>query len=59
MTDRGKIAKIVLALFPFSLWPPKREGEKEQRLWLFASLLSDLQTAGRSACEDGWLQALL
>lgn len=42
-----------------SLPPQKREGEKEQRIWLFASLLSDLQTAGRSACEDGWLQALI
>lgn len=45
-SDRDRrVAKVVLALFPFSLWfPKKREGEKEQRLWLFASLLSDLQT---------------
>ena len=44
VTNTGRIAKVVLALFPFSLRPKKREGEKEQRLWLFASLLSDLQT---------------
>lgn len=37
------------------LQPKKREGEKEQRLWLSASLLSDLQTAERPACEDEWL----
>lgn len=47
MTNPGRIAKVVLALFPFSHSPPptpkEKEGKKEQRFWLFASLLGDLQ----------------
>lgn len=59
MTNTGRIAKVVLALFPSFLSLAQNTGEKEQRLWLFANLLSDLQTADRSACEDGCCKHLV